>query len=250
MDIPLFDVQAGFGGLQPGKADVFSPGDLLGEMDRVSIDRAAVRIFPDTLDKDVPLSNRLLYEAHRKHPRLLPCPIVVPAGAFGYAPEADQVAEAIDNGAAAARIRPAVDQWILADWVCGRLMDVLVERKLPLFCLAAAVPLGQVGELARLCPELTIIIAGVEFRSANVLMPLLETFGNTLLSIGSNYTQHRGIETLVERFGAERLLFGTGLPTAQPMTAITQLMYAEISDEQKWLIGSQNLERLIGGIRR
>jgi ATP-dependent Zn protease len=49
---------------------------------------------------------------------------------------------------------------------------------------------------------------------------------------------------------AERLVFGTGYPHAEPMPAITQLMYAQISDEQRALIGSGNLERLIAGVTR
>ena len=36
----------------------------------------------------------------------------------------------------------------------------------------------------------------------------------------------------------------------EPMMAVTQLVYADIAEEQKRLIGSGNLDRLIGGIRR
>ena len=49
--------------------------------------------------------------------------------------------------------------------------------------------------------------------------------------------------------GADRLLFGTGFPDAEGMMAITQLMYADLADEQKRLIGAGNLERLIGEVR-
>jgi hypothetical protein len=37
---------------------------------------------------------------------------------------------------------------------------------------------------------------------------------------------------------------------AESMSAVTQLMYAEISDEQKRLIGAGNLKRLISEIKR
>ena len=57
-------------------------------------------------------------------------------------------------------------------------------------------------------------------------------------------------DRFVATVGAERLLFGTGFPEAESMSAVTQLMYAEISDEQKRLIGAGNLKRVISEIRR
>ena len=63
MDTPLFDVQAGFGGLKPGSRDVYSAAALLADMDRLQIAKALVRIAPEDLDKDVELSNQMLYDA-------------------------------------------------------------------------------------------------------------------------------------------------------------------------------------------
>jgi predicted TIM-barrel fold metal-dependent hydrolase len=79
---------------------------------------------------------------------------------------------------------------------------------------------------------------------------LLESFPNVLLSMGSNYTVHGGIEDIVKRFGAGRLLFGTGSPKAEPAMAVLQLVYADIPDADRQAIGSENLDRLIGGIHR
>ena len=83
-----------------------------------------------------------------------------------------------------------------------------------------------------------------------MLLPLMKTFANVYLAIGSDYTAHRGIEQFVATVGAKRLLFGTGFPEAESMSAVTQLMYAEISAEQKRLIGAGNLKRLISEIKR
>jgi predicted TIM-barrel fold metal-dependent hydrolase len=55
---------------------------------------------------------------------------------------------------------------------------------------------------------------------------------------------------MTEQVGAERLLFGTGFPSSDMMPAITMLTYAEISDSDRRLIASGNLDRLIGGIRK
>ena len=73
-----------------------------------------------------------------------------------------------------------------------------------------------------------------------MLLPLMKSFRNVYLAIGSDYTAHRGIEMFVAAVGAK-----PGFPEAESMAAITQLMYAEITDEQKRLIGAGNLKRLI-----
>jgi len=83
-----------------------------------------------------------------------------------------------------------------------------------------------------------------------MLVPLMKTFQKVHLAIGSDYTAHRGIEMFVAAVGAKRLLFGTGFPEAESMSAVTQLMYAEIRHVQKRLIGAGNLKRLIAEIKR
>ena len=103
---------------------------------------------------------------------------------------------------------------------------------------------------AGLYPEIPFMVGGVGYRTQRTVVPLLENFINVYLSIGNPYAVHRVIENMVGKFGAERFLFGTGFPDADPMPAVTMLMYAEISDEEKALIGSGNLERLIGGIEK
>jgi predicted TIM-barrel fold metal-dependent hydrolase len=45
--------------------------------------------------------------------------------------------------------------------------------------------------------------------------------------------------------GAERLLFGSGLPAASPGPAIAALQYAFVADEQRAMIAGENLSRLL-----
>ena len=59
-----------------------------------------------------------------------------------------------------------------------------------------------------------------------------------------------GFERASQRVGAERVLFGTGFPVSEPMAAVAQLMYADISDHDRAMIGAGNLANLVEGIRR
>ncbi len=121
---------------------------------------------------------------------------------------------------------------------------------MPVYCLESEIGLLQVGDLAGRFPALPLIVAGVHYRQQRILLPLLETFPSVYLSLGNCYTIHRGIEELVAMVGPERLLFGTGFPESEPLAAVTQLMYADLSDDERRLIGAANMRRLISEVAR
>ena len=54
-----------------------------------------------------------------------------------------------------------------------------------------------------------------------------------------------GIERFVARFGAARLLFGSGLPESSPGGLIGYVMYSDISDDDKAAILAGNVETLL-----
>ncbi|MBN2584015.1 MAG: amidohydrolase family protein [Planctomycetes bacterium] len=248
MTIPLFDVQTGFGGARPGQ-QVLPLEELLGEMDRLAIGRALVRTAPADLDADFVWSNETLLAATETGERLVPCPVVVPSAGDDLPPEPEHIGALIEHGARAVTIRPGPDCWSLAPWCCGQLMSVLQERRLPVFCQESLVSLEQVAELADRYPDLPLIVAGVVYRSMRKIAPLVMRFDNVYLSTGTNFTVHMGIERLIDLVGPERLLFGTGFPDVEPAMAVGQLMYADLGDDDRRLIGAGNLERLIAEVR-
>ena len=276
MTVPLFDAQAGFGGSDPGDKEIVAAEEWLEEMGRLEISRALVRTAPDGLDSDVPAANRALFQAcemgtrrscaesgpgalpkakarsksNRRVPILVPCPTVVTSGGYDLPTEEEQVADFVARGAGAAFVRPKKDGWLLAEWACRRLFGALEDSRVPALCLEREVTPEELADLAGRHPRLPFILAGVGYRSQRVLVPLLESFPNVFLSIGSTYTIHRGIEQFVEKVGAGRLLFGTGFPEVVPMMAVTMLTYADVSEEEKALIGSGNMERLFQEIER
>ena len=52
-------------------------------------------------------------------------------------------------------------------------------------------------------------------------------------------------QEITRRFGAKRLLFGSGLPVTEAGTSIAQIAYADISDADKRLIAGDNLRALL-----
>jgi len=248
--IELFDAQAGFGGGRRGQPWVPSAEELLGHMERLSIARALVRTEFEEMDSDPMFSNQLLYEACTRHERLVPCPTVVPRGHEDVPPEREQIDELIAHGSGAAALRPEQDGWTTAQWCAGTLLGLLEERRVPVLCRNSALGFEAIADLAERHPRLPIIMFHVGYRFQRMLVPLMKAFANVYLAIGSPYSVHLGLEATAGQVGADRLLFGTGFPYAEPMASITMLTYSDLSDGDKQLVGSGNLDRLIGGIRR
>ena len=248
--LQLFDAYSGFGGNKPAQRRPVGADEWLAEMSRLSIGRALVRTAPEELDSDYAASNDALFGACENRAALVPCPILIPNTADDAIPEDRQVEAVLAGGAGAACLRPKRDHWTLSEWVCGPLFAALERRKLPAFCREGEFSLAQVAELAGRYPRLPLILAGVGYRSQRVLLPLLETFGNVHVSIGGAFSIHRGLEQLVWKVGPERVLFGSGFPASEPMAAVAQLMYSEVSESQRELIGAGNLSRLVGEVQR
>ncbi len=248
MRVKLFDVQAGFGGARPG-TQVVPVEALTDQMDRLHIAGALVRLLPDDLDGDVVRSNAMVFDALAADTRLVPCPVVLPAALGDVPDEAEQVDAAVAAGARAVCIRPGRDCWTLEPWCAATLLDALQQRRLPVVCDQAHVAADAVARLAGTWGDLPLIVTGAGYRQMRTLVPLMQTHPNIFLSIGSNLTVHRGLESLAARVGADRLLFGTGFPAAEAMMAVTQLMYAELDDAARQRIGAGNLERLMGEVR-
>jgi predicted TIM-barrel fold metal-dependent hydrolase len=248
--IELFDAQTGFGGGRRGQPWVPTVDEVLGHMDRLSIARALVRTEFEEMDGNPIYSNRLLYETCARHDSLVPCPAVMPTGHGDVPSEEEQIEEALTHGSGAAVLRPGQDSWSLSEWCCGRLLGLLEERRVPALCRNAALGFEEVADLAKRHPQLPIVMYHLGYRSQRTLVSLMKTFPNVYLSVGSPYSVHMGLESMAGHVGAERLLFGTGFPYAEPMATITMLTYSDLGDADKQLVGSGNLERLIGGIRR
>lgn len=249
MTIPLTDVQAGFGGSEPGRRDVVPPEIIVEELARHRIDRALVRITPEASDFDILRSNRRLFDAAERLSQLIPCPTVAPNTCGDLPDEEEQIRTAAEAGAGAVIIRPATDCWQPEPWVCDTLMQAAENHRMPVLCLERMVPYTEVARLAGAHPRCPFIVAEVSYRVHRTLMALMKTFPNVYLSVGNNFTAHRGIEMYVREIGPDRLLFGTGLPESEAGAAIGQLMYSGLSDEHKTLIGHANFDALMKGIR-
>lgn len=257
-DLGFFDCNAFIGrpaarGLLTGPTD---PSTLLAEMDKVGVQHALVT-HVQAREYHPSEGNRLLMAELTGHPRLFPCWTLLPHHT-GEMPEPEVlVRQLLDAGVHAARVFPAVaggwgHRFSLNKYVAGPLLKVLERHHIPLFVdwlLARRddPPWRDVIELCENYPALPLVLVRVGGRSDRDVFPLLEAFPNLHIETGG-YVAHRGLEGLVERYGAHRLLYGSGYPYYTLTGAAFRLAHTQLPVESRRLIAGDNLRRLLSGV--
>ncbi len=193
--------------------------------------------------------NRLLLEEIASCRRLHAMWVVMPSHTGEFPGGPGLVDEMLARGVRAARVFPHPDlhNFSLRAWCSGELLAWLERRRVPLFVDQEQLDWDTVHELCAGHPALPVVLTNVNYRVDRYLYALWEKFANLHVEI-SSYCGHRQIEAAVERFGADRLLFGTRLPYFTPGSAVAMLSYAAIGDGDRKRIAGDNLRRLLEGV--
>ena len=148
------------------------------------------------------------------------------------------------HGIRALRAFPQEHHYSL-DWLTfGELFKMLAERRIPLF---AKENLLLLKELLEDSPALTVVAVNQGPHSLErYLRPLLDRYPN--LYVDTAYYMVEGlIEEFCERYGPDRLLFGSGFPDNCSGAALLRLAQADIGEAARSAIAGENLERLLRG---
>jgi len=147
------------------------------------------------------------------------------------------------------RLLPKTCGYSLRPYALGEMMDAAAQCHVPVF-----INLGEelsTDDLYPLCtnyPNVNFVVGNTGYRENRKFGPILESCPNLYIATG-NYVVHCGLKTFCEYFGAQRLIFDTGLPTGSATAAVSLVNFAEISREEKELIAHGNIERLLSEVR-
>jgi predicted TIM-barrel fold metal-dependent hydrolase len=129
----------------------------------------------------------------------------------------------------------------------------MVERNIPIF-----IPVGEssgvsgwhmIENILSEVQELTLVVTDHgAWGDDRFFRPLVERYRNLYLDI-SKYELDGGIKDFCNKYGAERLLFGTGFPQLNPGGPIFTLIHADITEKERQKIASGNLERILGRVK-
>jgi predicted TIM-barrel fold metal-dependent hydrolase len=247
--LDYFDCNAILGQVpKPSPGGILDAEGLLSEMDRYGIREALV--YHAFARRNAPeRGNRLTSEAASRSPRLHPCWMVLPTGT-GEMPAFDDLARMmLQDGVRAVRMAPdaAGHMFSLTRAVCGDLFEWLEAHRLPVLLEQTAVAWRDVDEILERYPELPVVLIDVTYRINRDLYPRLAAYPGLGVEI-SYLQQHRGIEDICERFGPERLFFGTKIPLLCPGSARHMVETAPIPDEAKAAIAGGNLRGLLAAV--
>lgn len=217
---------------------------LLSRMDNAGIAEAIVGHTYSWLH-DPQAGNNRVVELVADQPRLRPVWVMLPdtCGELGT-PKAF-VASAQEHGVCAIRAYPLDHGFTLAGLDAAPMLDAIAGAGLPLLLDGIEISWPDVEAIALTHPELSIVVGQCGYRVTRRIAGVLERTQNVYIGL-SNMSLHCGLEWLVERFSARRLVFGTGMPCRDPGEAVTRLMWSDLDDGAVAAIGAANLRRLIG----
>jgi predicted TIM-barrel fold metal-dependent hydrolase len=160
------------------------------------------------------------------------------------------------NKVAALYLLPRQYRFSLSDWSVDSLLEPMADSQVPVFVnfneVGSAPPPWDetdweaVGDLCRRWPDLPVIVSENRIRRANrTIYRAFDACDNLRVEL-SGYWLHRGIEYITRRWGARRLIFGSGWPHKGQGCSLATLMCADIDDSDKSLIAGGNLRELMG----
>ena len=215
--------------------------ELLEQMAFCGIDRALVYHTAMRFDSPI-VGNQKVLEGARDHPALVPTWAILPSQTGEFRRPAELLAAMKASGVRALRAFPKEQNYFLDTVTFGDLMEMLQEKRIPLL---AKQDLRGIGELLASFPRLVLVATNLGPHSLErFLRPLVEAYP-TLYVDTSYYIVEGLIEEFCERYGSQRLLFGTAFPDNCSGGALLRVAQADISSEDREAIAGKNLDRLL-----
>ena len=208
---------------------------LLEEMDRFGVRQALVSHFACD-EYDAEEGNNVL--ADQLHERLVPV--------WAALPEQPFLQELSARRPLAVRISYGVlkHNFSWAPWCAGELYEYLQTQSILSVIAREDLAWDSLAQLLETFPRLKVLLLETGYRADRYLFPLFKQHPDLYIDT-STYVAHRQLETFVDKFGPDHLLFGSRMPLYDAGAALAVLATARISDEAKLLLAGGNLRRLL-----
>ena len=200
-------------------------------------------------ENNAELGNRMLAEDISGMNNLLPVWIVMPHHTEEFINPRELPGKMKAAGVKAVRMFPSEQEqnYGLNERNCGELFSMFENHEIPLLIGKDQMSWDELCAICERHKNLKIILCNLTYSMNRNLYPILSLHSNIFLET-YGYKVQNGIEEICRLFGAERLIFGSGMPRLSGAAAVSMITYARISDEEKKLIAYGNLDALISGV--
>ena len=229
-------------------------------MEKAKIGMAVVSSASSVLYRNCQEGNLELHEAIRDHEdRLMPFACINP----NYAGWREDLQYCVDEmGVRGLRLHPNYHDYDLSGENATALIQEATNRGLPIsvpvrmederqshwLVKVPGVPVHQIIEAINQSPEATFILTHLHFQEAEQIINacpkrqnfLIETTSHYLLG---DYPNH--LQTLIDKMGVHRILFGSGMPLKYPQAALLKVECLQVSGEEKGKILGENAAKLL-----
>ena len=142
------------------------------------------------------------------------------------------------------RILPKSMGFSLKPYASRGLFSTLEQYQIPIFVDSIEIGWDELYAFLKDYPKLPLILCNTGCESARKLFPILNSCQNLYIET-STYIAHNGISEFVNKFGADRLIFGSGLPNSCVTGAVAMIYYSDISEKEKKKIAKENITMLL-----
>lgn len=222
---------------------------LCSELTRAGIGGGLVRCaYSNTVG--VNYGNRFLAEDLQKcgNPDLWGVWAVIPHFTDETPTAAQLPAEMKKNRIGAIYLDPRTHRYVLDPLTMGDYLDMAQQLKIPVILnTSLGLSMEKIYEIMKAFPGLTAVVGDCDcWPNARRLYPLAACYENLYLDL-SFVMDAGGVEDMVSRFGAEKLLYGSAFPSRYTGSMLAVVRSAAISEADRALIFGGNLERLVKG---
>jgi predicted TIM-barrel fold metal-dependent hydrolase len=256
----FFDANCVLGRIaRPQPVMLTNADDVLAELRRHQV-TDVLATHAHAVERDIAGGNAAMLELAADRPSVHPAWVLPQHTVLDIPDPEAYVDRMVSSGVRAARVAPSpYGGYHVAEWALGPVWAELEHRHVPV--LLAGSDLGRypdgpalgfsasnIYDICQRHPELPVVILRLNFSALRLIVGLMAECPNLYVET-SYFTAHRGLEVVVGRLGADRLIFGSGMPWGPPGPGIVSLMYAGLTEEQCDAIAGENLRRLLAGVK-
>lgn len=244
MKITDINTQIGYVNIN-GKYDNCTTDKLIGTLDDYNVDSCVC--FHNLSIVSTMAGNTLMSDFEKKNSRISACYLLRPQFDNPAMPSLSDLRDIIiSQKPAAIKLKPKEDNYLLTPFYCGELLELLNQLHMPVFIDKTDCDFSNLPALVEKYSNVKFIIIRSGISDTNYITPLIKKTVNvyfeTSVMIDFGY-----MDFFVNKFGSQKLLFGSGLPFYTPAGPLGMVLYGDFGQQDKSNILHDNWERIQGG---